>query len=326
MVSGNRFGQSMSMPRIALAVRRVLTGLPFRRRARATVTTPGKLPHWAIGIYDGKSPFELLPPADLQNPVLTFADVTDVPASFVADPFMVRSDGVWYMFFEVMVRSLGIGQIGLAISDDGRAWKYQQIVLAEPYHLSYPYVFEWMTDYYMIPESYIVGSVCLYKAVKFPTEWVFVNTLLTGPHYADSSIFRYQDRWWMFTESSLDMKHDSVRLFYSEHLEGPWLEHPRSPVVDNNPHVARPSGRVLVINGKPVRYAQDCFPIYGTQVRALEITELTTENYQEREIGEHPLLTGSGSGWNKDGMHHVDHHRLDSGGWIACVDGWHWNS
>jgi hypothetical protein len=111
------------MSRIASAFRRVLTALRLRRRTCATPTTPIKLPHWSIGIYAGKSPFELLPPDDLQNPVLTCADVTDVPASFVADPFMVRSDGVWYMFFEVMVRPLGIGQIGLAISDDGLAWK-----------------------------------------------------------------------------------------------------------------------------------------------------------------------------------------------------------
>ena len=306
------------------AVRRVLSALRSRRRTSAAITTRTKLPHWSIGIYAGKSPFELMPPDDLDNPVLTCADVTDVQAAFVADPFMVRSDSVWYMFFEVMTRPLGIGQLGLAISGDGLVWKYQQIVLAEPYHLSYPYVFEWMGEYYMVPESYIAGSIRLYKAVAFPTDWIFVKTLLSGPHYADSSIFRHENRWWMFTESSLEMKHDSVRLFYAEDLEGPWLEHPRSPIVEKNPHIARPSGRALVIDGKPVRYAQDCFPIYGTQVRAFEITELTTERYNEREIGAHPLLTGSGTGWNKDGMHHVDPHRLDSGDWIACVDGWHW--
>jgi hypothetical protein len=314
------------MPTITSAFRRVLSTLPWRRRTSATTTTPTKLPHWSIGIYAGESPFALMPPDDVDNPVLTCADVTDVPASFVADPFMVRTDGVWYMFFEVMAQHLGIGQIGLAISHDGLVWKYQRIVLAEPYHLSYPYVFEWMKQYYMIPESYIAGSVRLYKAVKFPTEWVFVKTLLSGPHYADSSIFRHESRWWMFTESSLGMKHDSVRLFYADDLEGLWLEHPRSPVVENNPHLARPSGRVLVINKKPIRYAQDCFPTYGTQVRAFEITELTTENYQERQIGDLPLLTGSGSGWNKDGMHHIDPHPIDENRWIACVDGWHWDS
>jgi hypothetical protein len=311
------------MPRISSALWRVLARLPWQRRTRA-ITTPIRLPQWSIGIYTGKSPFDLMPADDLDNPVLTCADITDVPATFVADPFMVRSDDVWYMFFEVMTRQLGIGQIGLAISEDGLRWRYQRIVLAEPYHLSYPYVFEWMHEYYMVPESYIAGAVRLYKAVKFPTEWVFVKNLLTGPHYADSSIFRHEDRWWMFTESSLDMKHDSVRLFYAERLDGPWLEHPRSPVVEKNPHVARPSGRALVVDGKPIRYAQDCFPIYGTQVRAFEISELTTENYHERQIGDLPLLTGSGAGWNKDGMHHIDPHKIDDNRWIACVDGWHW--
>jgi hypothetical protein len=59
-------------------------------------------------------------------------------------------------------------------------------------------------------------------------------------------------------------------------------------------------------------------------VRAFEISELTTENYHERQIGDLPLLTGSGAGWNKDGMHHIDPHKIDDNRWIACVDGWHW--
>jgi hypothetical protein len=34
------------------------------------------------------------------NPVLTRGDVNDVPALFVADPFILESDGKWHMYFE----------------------------------------------------------------------------------------------------------------------------------------------------------------------------------------------------------------------------------
>jgi len=68
------------------------------------------------------------------------------------------------------------GNIGYATSDNGLDWTYQQIVLDEPYHLSYPYVFEWQGDYYMVPESYQVNSILLYRAVNFPTDWEFVAT------------------------------------------------------------------------------------------------------------------------------------------------------
>src|SRR5262245_52459901 len=93
---------------------------------------------WSIGIYTGRSPLELTPATNLEQPVLTARHVTDVPAAFFADPFMIRVNHVWYMFFEVINRESRKGEIGLATSEDGAKWTYQQIVLAEPYHLSYP--------------------------------------------------------------------------------------------------------------------------------------------------------------------------------------------
>jgi hypothetical protein len=105
---------------------------------------------WSIGIYAGNSPFDLSTPDNLKNPVITARDITDVTADFVADPFMIRENNKWHMFFEVMTRK---GEIGLAQSSDGLHWDYRQIVLREPFHLSYPYVFKWNDDYYMIPEA-----------------------------------------------------------------------------------------------------------------------------------------------------------------------------
>jgi hypothetical protein len=80
----------------------------------------------------------------------------------------------------------------------------------------------------------------------------------------------------------------------------------------------------LRVNGRIIRYAQDCFPIYGTQVKAFEITELSATNYYEREADNSPVLNASGTGWNESGMHHIDPHPLPDGGWIACVDGFFW--
>jgi len=60
------------------------------------------------------------------------------------------------------------------------------------------------------------------------------------------------------------------------------------------------------------------------QVRASEITALTPTSYHERDVEENPILTGSGAGWNREGMHHIDPHLMEDGRWIACVDGWVW--
>ena len=66
---------------------------------------------WAIGIYTGNSPFTLSEPEKRRNPVLTASDVKDASADFIADPFMVFEQNVWYMFFEVMNRDSKKGEI-----------------------------------------------------------------------------------------------------------------------------------------------------------------------------------------------------------------------
>ena len=69
---------------------------------------------WSIGIYTGDSPFQLRAPANDPNPVVTAADVTDIPAEFVADPFMLHAGDRWHMFFEVLNRETQLGAIAFA--------------------------------------------------------------------------------------------------------------------------------------------------------------------------------------------------------------------
>jgi hypothetical protein len=232
---------------------------------------------------------------------------------------MIRAGEGWHMFFEVMNRETCRGEIGLATSDDGLDWAYRQIVLREPYHLSYPHVFEWRDEFYMIPEAALSNGVRLYKATSFPAEWAFVASLIEGDH-ADASIFYFEGRLWMFA-CSTPYKHDTLRLYFADDLTGPWTEHPASPIVSGDNRIARPGGRVLVMGDRVVRFTQDCYSLYGNKVRAFEISELTTARYREAETGESPVLVASGAGWNRSGMHHIDAHLMPGGQWIACVDG-----
>ena len=298
-------------------------------RLLGTIRAPGPEPVktqiWSIGIYTGDCPCTVGPTQDNKNPVLSRASITDVSARFVADPFMIHSGGSWHMFFEVLNSESGRGEIGLASSQDGMVWHYQKIVLREPFHLSYPYVFEWDSQIYMVPESYQARSVRLYKAVDFPISWSFVGDLLTGDDFEDTCVFRFSDRWWLITDHARPPYWaGTLRLFYSQHLTGPWIEHPKSPIINGNPHIARPAGRVIVWNDRVIRFTQDCSPVYGSAVRAFEITELTTTSFHEQPMNSRPVLEGSGMGWNESGMHHIDPHIGTDGRWIACVDGWHW--
>ena len=278
---------------------------------------------WSIGVFSGSSPLALGPDARIPCPVISREDVTDVPASFVADPFLFRDGETWHLFFEVLNRRTGRGEIGLATSGDLTSWKYERIVLAEPFHLSYPQVFEWMGTRYMVPEAHQTSTIRLYRADPFPTGWTYVHTLISGMAFSDATLFRRDDRWWLFTETSHPRRHDTLRLYHADDLFGEWTEHPASPIVAGDPHTARPAGSVVSIDGSLFRFSQDCAPRYGLSVHAFEITTLTTTEYAERPVNANPVLGGSSiaNAWNASRMHHVDAHRIAPDRWIAAVDG-----
>jgi len=91
---------------------------------------------WSIGFVYGKDPFSFTAPGApsiyrndsfpcIRNPVIDCNFVTDVDASFVADPFMFMPEGIygnWYGFFEVKNTDPKLrrkhGQIGAAVSED----------------------------------------------------------------------------------------------------------------------------------------------------------------------------------------------------------------
>ncbi len=276
---------------------------------------------FSIGIYTGASPLSLVPNDHTSNPVLTASDVRDVPASFVADPFLCRSGGIWYMFFELLNQLTRRGEIGYATSKNGYDWDYQHVVLAEPFHLSYPHVFEWDDEFYMIPETAGARSVRLYRAINFPQKWVHVETLLDGGRFVDSSIFQFESKWWLFTEAGPKRISPLLRLYYADEPRGPWREHPSSPILDNDPDITRPAGRVVIFSGKPIRFAQRVYPTYGEEVRALQVLELTETTYREQGALPRALLGAGAESWNAAAMHHVDPHELEDGTWLACVDG-----
>jgi len=272
---------------------------------------------WSIGIYEGPTPFDLTAPENISNPVLTGRDVVDIDAKYVADPFMIFTNGKYFMFFEVMNRKTNQGDIGYSESTDGKHWEYRKVIIDEPFHLSYPYIFEWDDDYYLIPESFQDVSVRLYKAVSFPDNWEYVGNLLTGYRYVDPSIFRHNNKWWLFVSTP---SNDLLNLYYSSDLLGEWKPHPMNPIVKFDSNIARSGGRVITHEGRLYRLTQDDYPYYGIQVFAFEITELTEKSYAERIVSEKPVVGMTGKGWNAVGMHHVDLHQIGDK-WIAAVDG-----
>lgn len=314
------------MSQLKQLLRRAVVGLGggrflFPRRAEE-VSWDAR--HWGIGIFSGPSPLALAEMPGVRNPVLTHEQVTDIQATVIADPFLCSvGPREHYLFFEAYDVARQGGVIAVASSPDLRAWTYERVVLAEPFHLSFPYVFAWNGAYYMVPESWKGGGVFLYRATRFPYEWERDATLLTNPYIVDPAPFERGGRWWLFAETHPQRTGETLRLYSAPDLRGPYVEHPKSPIVDGNPITSRPAGRVVEADGRLLRFAQRCAPTYGMEVSAFEIVDLTETAYAERPAASGPILGAAGWGrWNRFGMHHVDAHRQPDGTWVAAVDGW----
>lgn len=279
---------------------------------------------WSVHVFSTNKPLHRLNKSDLESklkkPVFTSQDVNDLKALFVADPFLIKEKECWYLFAEVLDRSTMIGKIGLATCKDGNNWSYEKIVLDEPYHLSYPYVFRWEDSIYMIPETNQTRSIRIYKAIGFPYEWEHCGTLLEGDNFTDVSVFYHHNYWWLFT-STVKRLNNNLRLFSAPDLFGNWIEHPMSPIITDDAVFARPAGRIYQNGNELLRYAQNCSRVYGESVSCIEITELTKDYYKEKICHGNPILYPGISDWNRKGMHHIDSVKINDNEWIHAVDG-----
>lgn len=271
---------------------------------------------YSIGISTGSRIEDLQRNSTL---ALSKNDVKDVQATFVADPFLFNRKGKWYMFMEVLNKKRKLGEIGLAVSDDGLKWNYKSIVLRESFHVSYPYIFEHQKEVWMIPETGMDNCVRLYRAIDFPINWKLEKKLLEGKYYKDASVFFHEETWWMFVACN---KSSDLLLYFSKDLMGPWELHPGSPVVYSQPQKARCAGRVINTDGKLIRFGQDCEHEYGKLVSAFCVESLDKKNYKEIPLGDSPILYHSGNSWRAEGMHHLDLHYLPDNSYLAAVDGW----
>lgn len=279
---------------------------------------------WSIGvaIHDGPVVERAIrPPA---KATLSRYSTGKKNTLYLADPFLVAHRGEYLLFYEIVDAKTNVGEIAVSRSRDGKAWTPQGTVLKETFHLSYPHVFEWEGEYYMVPETGSQNAVYLYKAHAFPDDWRREATLLEGLPYNDASVFRHDGRWWMFagTRPYID---DTLCLYHADSLKGPWRPHPKSPVMANNPLGARPAGRVLSIDGRLYRFGQVDAPYYGQDVLIFEITRLTRGDYDETLVSQTPWnLDRRWPAWIKNGRHHLDSVPLGDGRWLTAFDGFRW--
>jgi hypothetical protein len=156
----------------------------------------------------------------------------------------------------------------------------RRTVLREPWHLSYPSVFEAQGETWMLPEAHRSGTLTLYRATAFPFEWEAAAHLKLDTPAVDPTPFRHQGRWWLAYSPSSDRraKQSHLHLAYADKLLGPWTPHRGNPVqIDRS--CSRPGGTVFLKDGVLTLPVQDCSRTYGGAIRLLSIAKLTPTRF-----------------------------------------------
>ncbi|WP_189836536.1 glucosamine inositolphosphorylceramide transferase family protein [Sulfurirhabdus autotrophica] len=215
---------------------------------------------------------------------------------FWADPFVVYKEGKYYIYLEEFEYSRKKGRLSvMSINENGELGDVKP-VLDKPYHLSYPFVFEFEGEQYMVPETEQNRTIELYKCQEFPHKWEFQKNLLEDINAVDATLFQYDGKWWLFAnvvENKGGSDWDELFLYYADSpLSSNWISHPRNPVV-SDVRRARPAGKLFMHNGEIFRPSQDCSVRYGY---GLNINQVEVLN--EREYKEH-LTTSAKPNWDK---------------------------
>ena len=269
-------------------------------------------PSWSLGYYVTANP--TLPPdtASIQWIKLTSFGVHPTP-QLMADPFIVQDANEYYIFYEEFqgFKPSSNAVISCLHREDG-GWKRMGVVLQMPYHLSFPNVFKYRGEWYMIPEAANSGGLQIFKAIDFPMKWEKVATALVGHRCIDNLVYQQNDTLFLFAYEG------GLRIYYTLNLleVDAWKEHPKSPIA-----IDRLAGGILKVDDKLYFYTQSSNEGYGTGVMCHCIDDISTVTFSEHTLQQNPTVWKHGEGVAKYGMHTLNAVVLSDSLWLCVTDG-----
>ena len=279
----------------------VAKGIGRKLSARA-----GRRPSmWSLAV--GNTPFE-------QTALWRTRETMPPPNRFWADPFLLQRDDGLYVFFEEFDYALQRGWIS-AGRVVGQTIEYLGAVIDAGYHMSFPFVFQHDGQIFMIPETGVKRRVELWRAVEFPTRWTLERTAFEGTDIADTTLFEFDGRWWLFANISQTPDVDFCNELHVFAVDGPGLKtivpHQDNPVVIDS-RFARNGGRPYIRDGRLYRPSQSNIGgVYGRGLNVMEVTALSLTAYEER-------LACSATPEFRPGL--VGIHHLDATGGTFIID------
>ena len=200
------------------------------------------------------------------------------------DPFPVSYNGKYYIFTEELVFSETRGKIiVMELRPDGSR-SSPVVALERPYHLSYPFIFKWRTEYYMVPETAEVDRIELYRCTCWPRSWERVAVLMENVRAVDTTLVEMDGLWYLFTTIGGKGVRctDELFVFTAKNPLGSWIPMKNNPVL-SDVRYGRSAGRIGCLDGVLFRPAQDCSRRYGGAITIRKISEISATRFEEEE-------------------------------------------
>ena len=209
--------------------------------------------------------------------------------------------------------------ISLLTSVDGENYQYRGTVLTQKFHLSYPQVFKYKNDFYMVPESKQANAVLLYKAHRFPFDWKVCDTLISNVQLVDPSIYLSDTLNIMVATDYAK----NMYLYEADSLFGKWKLH-RQPIALIGTE-SRAGGRFFADSKGLILPVQDFSNGYGCGLSLYRFS-FKNGNYTLKREKKNYLSAKANIKEFNAGMHQLDIQRLDDTHYYYVYDGNQLNS
>jgi hypothetical protein len=245
---------------------------------RSTRRLAGTRWRWGVAYQFTENPLDAEPAKSvfIENP----------PHRYFADPCVATHDGRSVCFVEDYDCRTSRARI-TAIELGAGGYRELGVALSEPFHLSFPFVFNVGEDLYMCPETAEAREVRLYRCTDFPLKWELHRVLMRDVAAVDSCIAFHDGAWWLFSNidsAEIGDYRSELHLFRADTFDSDsWQPHDANPVrVDS---MGGRNGGLFSAGGALYRVGQvHGFDVYGESMRVMRITELTQARYAEEEV------------------------------------------
>ena len=197
--------------------------------------------------------------------------------TWYADPFPFIDGEKRYIFAELCDdKNCERGTIGVMDLDKGESFTE---IINEPFHMSYPNVFKYADDFYMIPETGASKSLRLYKAKEFPYKWELASILKGNIEIVDTSLLYKDEKIYAIGQLMNEQKNVMFELNLNNYsvreceLEGDYLD-------------KRPGGNFTVLEDGIYHALQECGNVYGEYLHICKLDSFDGKVLNEKEIKE----------------------------------------